>query len=280
MNGQSWKGFVLTLISQIISLIFGHRLTLTFHAGTNQTYFPRESCRFCVLLFSLIFGLSRKIICNDDAVKRRICEYGINARKIISIPAFSVQYLDFVEQTLSIELEAFFKEHSPVLSSYSLLRPTFHIDTTICALAQLRERWRKIGLIFIGSIKKAEDMDPQFVFQLIQQLGLEDQIYWTGDLDHDTFLTVIKRSKVFVRTYVFDGVCSSVLEALSLGIPVIACENDLRPKDAVIFKTGDAADLAAKIKYVLENYHEVVQNLSRPKVRNTLMEEVNVLIGR
>jgi len=279
MNGQSPKGFVLTLMSQFISLLSGRLCILTFHAGTNQTFFPRENSPKLAPLLSLIFRLSKKIICNDEAVKKRICEYGVKPSKVFPIPAFSTQYMEFEEQPLAPALEAFLQAHLPVLSSYSLMRPTFHMDTTLRALAILKERWPKIGLVFIGSTEKAEDMDPQTVFDLIEELGLSENIHWVGNLPHDTFLTVVKRTKIAVRTYVYDGICSSVLEALSMGIPVVGCENELRPKEVVIFKTGDEHDLAAKIAYALENYDHVVERMSKPALRDTLSEEVNLLSG-
>ncbi|MDZ7289563.1 MAG: glycosyltransferase [candidate division KSB1 bacterium] len=278
VNGQSNKGIILTLISQTINILFGRRSILTFHAGTNQAYFPRHNKRTYVPLFFLIFLLSKKIVCNDEAVKRRICEYGVGERKVFPIPAFSAQYLDFKESALDPTLENFLRQHSPVLSSYSLLRPTFHIDTTLRALAILVKKWPRIGMIFIGSTQKAEDMDAGKLFQLVEELGLTDHIYWTGDLSHDKFLTVVKRSKIFVRSYVYDGICTSVLEALSLGVPVVACENELRPKEVVLFKTGDEQDLVKKIDYVLVNYEQVLTSLSLPQVRNTLAEEVDLLV--
>jgi hypothetical protein len=93
VNGQSPKGFVLSLLSQSISVLFGRRCFLTFHAGTDQTYFPRRNSVLGIPILFAIFTLSRKIICNDEAVKRRISEYGVSGEKIIQIPAFSAQYL-------------------------------------------------------------------------------------------------------------------------------------------------------------------------------------------
>ncbi len=278
VNGQSNKGIVLTLLSQTINMLFGRRSVLTFHAGTNQTYFPRHNKQSYAPFFFLIFLLSKKIICNDEAVKKRIREYGVGGKKIFPIPAFSAQYLEFKPQALEPALEDFLRQHSPVLSSYSLLRPTFHIDTTLRALAILKKQWPQLGMIFIGSTQKVEDMDAGPLFKLIDELDLGESIYWAEDLPHDKFLTVVKRAKIFVRSYVYDGVCTSVLEALSMGIPVVGCENELRPKEAVIFKTGDECDLATKIEYVLNNYEEILTSLSRPQVRDTLAEEVNLLV--
>jgi glycosyltransferase involved in cell wall biosynthesis len=278
VNGQSNKGIILTLISQLTNILFGRRSILTFHAGTNQTYFPRQKKWSYFPLFFLIFFLSDTIICNDDEVKRRIAEYIVKLRKIFPIPAFSAQYLQFQEAALDPQLENFFRQHSPVLSSYSLLRPTFHIDTTLRALAALKKKWPQIGMIMIGSTQKAEDMNAAALFRQVDELDLADHIYWADDLPHDKFLTALKYSKIYVRSYIYDGVCSSVLEALSLGIPVVACENEHRPKEVIIFKTGDENDLAKKIEFVLDNYAEVLASLSPPKVRDTLKEEVALLV--
>ena len=278
VNGQSPKGFVLSLLSQSISMLFGRRCFLTFHAGTDQTYFPRKNSALGIPVLFAIFALSRKIICNDAAVKRRIGEYGVRSRKVFPIPAFSTQYLEYEEAPLDPALEHFARQHEPLLSSYSLLRPTFHIDTTLHALAALKQKWPSLGMIFIGSTKRAEDMDAETIFRMVDELGLSENIHWAGDLQHGAFLTLIKRSRLFVRTYVYDGICSSVLEALSLGIPVVGCENELRPKEVILFKTGDDRDLASKIVHVLEHYEQVKAHMSPPAARNTLVEEVDLLI--
>ena len=279
VNGQSPKGFLLALFSQGLSLLFGRRSLLTFHAGTNQIYFPRSNSFAGIPILATLFALSRKIICNDEAVKRRICEYGASAMKVHPIPAFSAQYLKFEETAIATELEEFIHGHEPVLSSYSLLRPTFHLDTTLRALARLKQQWPRLGLIFIGSTQRAEDMDAGAIFRMVEDLGLKENVYWAGDLPHDAFLTLIKRTKIFLRTYVFDGICSSVLEALSLGIPVVGCENELRPPEVVLFKTGDERDLADKIEYVLRHYKQIKNQIARPVTRDTLAEEVDLLIG-
>lgn len=279
VNGQSPKGFLLSLLSQSISVLFGRRSYLTFHAGTDQIYFPRKNSMLGIPILLTIFALSRKIICNDEAVKRRIREYGVRSNKVIPIPAFSTQYLEFKEAALDPALENFVQQHEPLLTSYSLLRPTFHIDTTLRALATLKQKWPLLGMIFIGSTKRAEDMDAGTVYRMVDELGLNENIHWAGDLPHDAFLTVVKRSKIFVRTYVFDGICSSVLEALSLGIPVVGCENELRPKEVILFKTGDHGDLSAKITYVLDHHAQVEAQISPPAARNTLAEEVDLLVN-
>src|SRR5690606_22221368 len=93
VNGATNKGLLLVLAAQLISICFGRRAVLTFHAGTDQVYFPRQKSPARVPLFWLLFKLSRVVICNSVEVKARIVEYGVDPAKVVPIPAFSVQYL-------------------------------------------------------------------------------------------------------------------------------------------------------------------------------------------
>ena len=86
---------------------------------------------------------------------------------------------------------------------------------------------------------------------MIQDLGLGDRICAVGDLSHDQFLTAMTRSRMYVRTHISDGVCSSVLEALTLGVPVVACDNGTRPAGVVTFPAEDSGALAAAVRGVL-----------------------------
>jgi len=85
---------------------------------------------------------------------------------------------------------------------------------------------------------------------------------------------------MYVRTPSKDGVCSSVLEALSLGVPVVASENGTRPASVITFRPDDAADLAAKVSEVLEREAEVRRALVTPTIRDTVTDEARLLVTR
>jgi len=274
INGQSIKGFILALISVFLSVLFRNRYILTFHAGVNQLYFPRQNSYLIALLLFIVFTFSKKIICNDELVKAKIIEYGINKDKIIPIPAFSQQYLSYNNTNLPDEMEQFINQHNPILSSYIFDRPQFHIPTTLKAIREVIKEYPNLGLIFVGPIEYL-----QSTRELIQTLNLNPNIFLGNNLFQAQFLTLLKRSKIFIRSYEWDGVCSSVLQSLSLKTPVIGCENSLRPKDVIIFKTGDEVSLASKIKYVLKNYEEIKKNIQIPKVEDTVSTEVELLIS-
>jgi glycosyltransferase involved in cell wall biosynthesis len=274
VNGDSPKGLVLTLLAQVINLLFGRRCVLTFHAGPMQKYFPRERSRLFAPVFKLVFKIPRKIVCNSEAVKAKIVTYGVDPAKVVPIPAFSRQYLQFQRMTLSDRLEAFIRDHDPVLSTYAFFRPEFYLESLIDSMRLLVERFPRLGLIVMGS-----DAGSEAIADQIRSLGLQDNVMLAGDLPHDEFLSLLTRTRMYIRTPSKDGVCSSVLEALSLRVPVVASENGTRPAGVVTFKPNDAEDLAARVSDVLRAYDDVRQRIPRPEIRDTVLDEALLLSG-
>ncbi|MEW6096774.1 MAG: glycosyltransferase [bacterium] len=274
VNGQSIKGLILTLISEFISFLFMRRCILTFHGGAKQLYFPKENNCLTIPIFFVIFTISKIIICNDESIKEKIKGYGIKRDKIKPIPAFSKQYLAYKETKLSDDLEIFINQHNPILSSYIFERPQFYIPDTLRAMRKITKDYHDLGLIFVGPEKYSQQ-----TINLVQNLNLERNIFLGNNLTHDEFLTLLTRSKIYLRTYEWDGICSSVLQALYLKIPVIGCENPLRPQCVVRFKVGDEDSLVEKIKYVLKNYDDVKENIQLPEIDDTVSNEVELLIS-
>src|SRR5690606_15457162 len=87
-NGDAIKGAVLALAVLAVALVHGRRSVLTMHAGAIQRYFPIHRSWFWTPLYWLLFLLPREIVCNSEAVKACIQQYGVPAAKITPIPAF------------------------------------------------------------------------------------------------------------------------------------------------------------------------------------------------
>jgi glycosyltransferase involved in cell wall biosynthesis len=278
MNGQSHKGVALALLAEIINLLCGKRCILTFHASADQQFFPRHKSLIMFPFLFFIFLVPKYIICNDAIVKEKIAEYGINPDKIHPIPAFSKQYLEFDHINLPQSLQDFMARSDPLFVSYLLIRPSFDIATLLQAIKALAKEWPHLGLVVMGANTVGDDMDPAEVTQHVEELGLAPHLYWTGDLPHEQFLTVLSHASAFVRTHIYDGVCSSVLEALALSVPVVACENPHRPPEVLTFKTGHIADLIAKMQQAVQRQDDAHISLGRPEVRDTVDEEAKLLV--
>jgi len=279
VNGDSYKGFVRTLLSQVLNLVSGQRSYLTFHAGVDQIYFPRQKAPALIPLYWLMFLIPRRIICNSAAVKAKIVEYGVPAGKIVPIPAFTRQYLEFQPVTLSEAAEAFYRRYPRVLFTYVRIREGFNLATLIEGFAILARNRADVGLLLVGV---TDDIDPVLWDDLqrrLQSHGLSDRVCLVDDLEHDAFLTALTRAELYIRTPTTDGVASSVLEALALGIPTVAAENGTRPPGVVTFQSDDPTDLAAKTDAVLRDRATIAATMPRPEIRDTLSDEIRVLTG-
>ena len=278
VNGQSEKGFVLALLAAGINLLWGRRCLLTFHAGVDQKYFPKERARFLFPMYWLMFAIPRSVICNSETVRRKIAEFAVPLSKIVAIPAFSRQYLEYVEAELPAPLEEFLAARTETLFTYIRVRPGFYLDIMIEGFALLAARRPGTGLVICGV---SGDIEPVLHADLMARIAAHDlasRILIVDDLDHDRFLTALRRSSLYLRTPTSDGVASSVLESLALGVPVVAAENGTRPAGVLTYRATDADHMAQVLEDTLERRPQIVAGLPKPEVQDTVATEVKLLI--
>jgi glycosyltransferase involved in cell wall biosynthesis len=276
-NGDAVKGLILALTAELLGLLAGRRCVLTFHAGAIQRYFPQTQNRWLAPLYWVLFAIPGRIICNSEAVKRRIAGYGIPTRKIVPIPAFSRQYLESEPRALPTELDAFLARFPTIVFAYLCMRPLFFPVTLADGIAKVMARRSDVGLVVCGMAgHEDEGVKPAFE-AAIERQGIRERMCILDDLDHDAFLTVLRRSALYLRTPITDGVASSVLEALALRVPVVACENGSRPSGVITYPPTSAERLAAAVDHVLEHRETVISSLPPVDVRDPLAEEVAVL---
>jgi glycosyltransferase involved in cell wall biosynthesis len=273
LNGDSWKGYLLALFPALLGRLTGKPAIVTFHAGPRQIYFPRSRGAWR-RAFQLLFRAAGEIICNHEPVRKVIATYGVSEQKIHPIPAYSVQYAEDLPVPLPPAVESFLTAHAPRLFSYSLFRPEFTMEALFDAFAAVRREFPGAGLLIAGPQEVPPDAQEQ-----IHRLGLESCVLIPGNLPHAQFLTVVQRSDVFVRTHLRDGVCSSVLEALQLGVPVVAAEDGIRPPSVVTYAPGDADDLRKKLSEVLSDLSSARGRVRPPDVENHLEREIALILS-
>ena len=277
VNGASAKGLVLAIVAEIVNLAGGHRCFLTFHAGVEQIYFPRPKYPLLVPVFWLLFAIPRWIICNKEEVKAKIVEYGVDPAKVVPIPAFSRQYLEGGSEPLPPDLDDFYRRFKSVVICYIKMRPLFYPEATVAAFAQLAARRRDVGLVLCGVQGHMEPGIWPVVQARLAQPDLVGRVIVVDDLGHDAFLQALTRSSVYLRTHLSDGVCSSVMEALTLGVPVVAVDNKDRPAGVITYDAEDIPGLVNLLDDVLDRREQIAAQLHRPDVRDTLAEEADLL---
>jgi hypothetical protein len=275
VNGMSQKGYWLALAATMVGRLTQRPALLTFHGGLEQMYFPRHDRTSIHGAFYLLFQLAGGTACDSNDIKSAIEGYGISPKKIRAIATFSPQYMHFEKLGLPQSVEKFLGERHPVIFSYVSFRPEYRLDVMRQAMAHYRRVYPQAGLVWLGFPGKEFPAAEEYVRNWPE--AERESLLLLGNLSHDQFLTLLTRSSLNLRTPACDGVSASVLESLTLGIPVVASENGRRPQGVLCYQDTDARDMCAKLVYATEHLEELRlslrSNLRQPVGRD---EEDNV----
>jgi glycosyltransferase involved in cell wall biosynthesis len=255
VNGMSKKGYLLALAAVLVGRAVFRPTLVTFHGGLAQDYFPRPDSAWLRMAFRVLFLLAGNIACDSPEIKQAIVDCGISPQKVSAIATFSSQYVTFTPALLSADIEAFMAVHHPVFFSYVSFRTEYRLEVLREGMAKFRKLYPNAGIIWLGFPEK--EMPPAHRFVGDWPAEERQSLLLLGNLAHDEFLTLMTRCFACLRSPACDGVAASVLEALALGVPVVASENGHRPSGVVTYQEMDAEDMSDKLRFVAEHYDQV-----------------------
>lgn len=235
-------GFLCTLIPR-------RRVVLTFHSGgypvsdEGRSAHRRTLRGFVFRRFDRVIGVNQQLV---DLFKR----LGVSHDRIRLIQPHALSG-EPPADSLSPQLQRFFESHNPLLTTVGLLEPEYDLPLQIDALGPVREQFTNAGLVIIGS-GSLED----YLRKLIKGKSYAEHILLAGDVSHRETLRVISDGSLFLRTTLYDGESISVREALHIGVPVIATDNQMRPRGVDLIPPSDIHALLEAIKQRLSNRNE------------------------
>ncbi|MEK6408464.1 MAG: glycosyltransferase family 4 protein [Acidobacteriota bacterium] len=229
----------------ICTLIPWRKVVLTFHSGgypvsgEGRGAHRRTLRGFVFRRFDRVIGVNQQLV---DLFKR----LGVRPDRIrlIQPHALSIE----PAESLSPRLQRFFESHTPLLTTVGLLEPEYDLSLQIEALGAVRERFPKAGLVIIGSGSLEADLRTQ-----ISGKPYAEHVLLPGDVPHRETLRVIAESDLFLRTTLYDGDSISVREALHIGVPVIATDNQMRPSGVDLIPAPGINALRGAIERRLTN---------------------------
>jgi glycosyltransferase involved in cell wall biosynthesis len=277
VNGMSKKGYWLAATAALVGRLVNRPALLTFHGGLSQDFFPRPDNGVAHWAFYALFRLAGGVACDSQPIRDAIVRYGIGPDKVLSIATFSPQYLVFAPAKLADDVEQFLNDHARVLLSYVSFRAEYRLDVLREGMRRHRQAYPQTGFIWLGF----PDKEMQAARDFVRDWPAEERnsLLLLGNLKHDEFLTLLSRCHLYLRTPACDGVAASVLESLGLGIPVVASENGRRPAGVVTYQDRDAADMADKLRYVIEHRQEVKAHLRQETADDNVGRMADWLAG-
>jgi len=196
LNGESWKAYCLVLYSTILSWLFFRPPLLTWHGGLGYRWFPDTNNVVVKAIHWAIFHLHTHTVCNDDKIKKHILAYGLNESRVVSIPAFSRQYLDYRTAALPQQVTSFLAQQSPTIFCYVYYRPEFYLSELVEAMKLVKSEFPDFGIFLVGCTNGSDSCRER-----IKQAELTDNALFVDDLDHDQFLTLLSQVNLCLRTH-------------------------------------------------------------------------------
>ncbi|OGZ97623.1 MAG: hypothetical protein A3J10_03125 [Candidatus Sungbacteria bacterium RIFCSPLOWO2_02_FULL_54_10] len=190
---------------------------------------------------------AKRVIVPSEYLKKIVMRWGVSEEKI------TVIYNAFVRQGIPVSKEKArtmlgISAHSFHIVSIGRLVPWKGYDAVISAMAVIVREIPEAHLSLIGS-----GLEEGALRKKIEDLGLGGAVSLVGNMPHDTALHYLRAGDVFVSNSSYEGFSHTLLEALAMGIPVMASDaggNGEIITDGVsgrLYRRRDALSLAEEI---------------------------------
>jgi glycosyltransferase involved in cell wall biosynthesis len=257
VNGETKKGYLLALAALALARLARRPGLLTYCGGHKQSYFPAPKGSFRYLMFALLFRIPTRIYCNSEPVKQALLLTGIDPGRVVPIPHFSARYVQFVSAPLPADVNDFCSRFDGTFFLYLCYRKEYTLEFLAEAMRRFRAQFPRIGFLLVGTSER--ELGSLRVF--FKSQGLEDAVCITGSVSHDLFLTLLTGSLAYIRVPLTDGVCSSVLEALTLKVPVLGSDNGTRPNGVEVWPPENLEELVRLMAEAARNREAMVSRI-------------------
>ncbi|MGV2829455.1 glycosyltransferase family 4 protein [Myxosarcina sp. GI1(2024)] len=214
------------------------------------------------------------VITVSQATKRDIIEHlGVPGDRIYVTPQasrYSPNYLSFL-QVERLEKEVNYDFSLPYLLFVSTIEPRKNINNLIVAFNYLKQRYQlEHQLVLIGQ----KGWLYQSIFQTIANSPWKQEIHYLGYLSDAVVALFYSQADVFVYPSVYEGFGLPVLEAMTLGTPVVTSNTSSLPevagKAALLVDPQDPMQLADAILQLVTNSQLRQQLIFQGKQRASL----------
>ena len=146
-------------------------------------------------------------------------------------------------------------ENKKIISMTARIHPVRRDFTTLVkAFDIIAKKYTDISLVIAG-----DGPDFQKLQQLKERSIYKERIHLLGTIDEEGVLGLLQKTKIYVHSSLADTMCTSIMQAMSCGLPVIATDihgiNNMitHRVDGLLFQARSPLELAEKICVLLEN---------------------------
>jgi glycosyltransferase involved in cell wall biosynthesis len=209
-----------------------------------------ETVKRCLKWTNLVLTIS-------ESSKKDIINYlKVEPEKVYVIPLASRYYANYLSPEIILELDKQIKYDfsKPYLLFVSTIEPRKNITAIISAFNYLKQKYKiEHQLILIG--KKGWSYEP--IFAAIENSPWSSEIHHLNYLSDELVALFYLRADVFVYPSHYEGFGLPVLEAMTLGTPVVTSNTSSIPEvagdAAILIDPNDSMQLAEAILKVISD---------------------------
>jgi glycosyltransferase involved in cell wall biosynthesis len=244
---------VVVLLGLVLSLVSGRRCNVMFHNSIGWLPYTNDI---------KLLGIRNKVLTKLYQVINKMCRFiyvspsitydhtriGLMARNTHSLVGAAVEFTELPQYRDADERDIDVVH----LASISRFKGIYDV---VDILRMLKEYRGKFNAVIIGRVSR--ELEDE-VRGMIRRYGLEDYVRILGFVDGPKKFELLSRSRVMVYPSYFDTFAISVLEALTVGTPVVAysipaISINYRTNSVVKIKVGDKKSMAIAVNELLSN---------------------------
>lgn len=230
------------LLALTVASLGGKRSVLTMHSGGYAT---DENGKGSFSKF--VFRRFGTIVAVNDDIANVFRTLNVDPDRVEVIAPYALERAD-PTIALPSTMDAFYKEHSPVLLSVGGLEREYEPLMQIKALSKIRRKFPNAGLMILGAGSMRAEVEAASA-----RSEARNSIFLAGNVEHSFTLHLMERASAVLRVTQFDGDAISVRESLFLRTPVIATDTGKRPDGVHLIRKGNEADLVEAVSKVVSS---------------------------
>jgi len=268
MNPQIIVGSWVTSFGLYVKLS-NRRPFILFAYGSDIVVDPHRSPLHRAVSIQVV--KSADLVLVDSEIQRRaLLSLGCSPERIISFAWFDEQPLRRVNSDRALR-DKLGWDGKRIVVCVRKHEPIYSVDTIIRAIPIVVKEAPNVRFLIFGSGTQT----PQLM-RLAGELKIESFVHFAGNVPRSQLLGYMKDCDIYASSSITDGTSSSLLEAMSLGVPVVVSSIDANTEwitdgvNGLMFPVYDV-DLLAK---------EIIQLEKDPARREQLRIEASQVIDR
>ena len=206
-------------VANILSGKKNTKIIVTIHSTLSQRRYDWKYRFIVIPLVSMIYGFADEVVAVSKGVEndlRYTLGYSKDNLRTIYNGFDTKEIRRRSNDSLTIE-ERSILNGSPIIISIGRLIPSKAQWHLIRAFPKVVEKYEDVRLLIVGD---GELMTT--LVELAEKIGMGERIFFTGFTDNPYRL--LKRADVFVMTSTYEGLPTSMIEALIVGVPVVSTD--------------------------------------------------------